>query len=69
MIEGRVIAVCRDYCQLFEGLRARIGELHVTLESVDTACGTPDRYLSKIVSPLPIKTLGRTSLGLVLTAL
>ncbi len=68
----RVIAtVCsRDgYAGLMAALLARMLELDTTCESVDEVAGLPDRYVSKLFAPVPIKGIGRKSLGPLLRAL
>jgi hypothetical protein len=68
--EPRVIAEgIKSYSDLVSALRLRIRQLNCTLEAVDSACGYPDRYCSKLIGPLQIRSLGKSSLGLILSAL
>lgn len=69
MIEGRHIGTARDYDQLHELLRARVDELAVTYESVDAVAGLPSRYTAKLLAPVPMKAIGKTSMGPLLGAL
>ena len=67
----KVLAECRSYDELVAALRARIGELNVTCESVDELAGLPTRYVSKLLAPTrrPIRQFGRASLGPLLQCL
>jgi hypothetical protein len=64
-----VIAECRSYDELVRGLRARIAELNVRCEDIDDAAGLPSRYCAKLVAPIPVRSVGRTSLSLLLRVL
>ncbi len=59
----RVIAEVRDYQQLISALRARVVELGAAGETLDDVAGLPLRYTMKLLAPMPLKTLGRTSMG------
>lgn len=65
----RVIATVHDYGQLVGALRARVAELGVSYETVDHVSGLSNTHTSKLLALVPVKRLGRTSLGLVLGAL
>src|SRR5262249_40908533 len=66
----RVIAEnIRTYGELVAAFRARLVELGTTMEMVDEVAGLPLRYSNKIFAPVPIKTLGKVSLGPILGAL
>lgn len=65
----RIIATVRDYDGLVAALRARVAELNIAGETVDRIAGLPDRYTSKLFAPIPIKGMGRVSLGPMLGAL
>src|SRR5262245_29579627 len=65
----RLLAEVRDYAQLVQALRARIDELGVAGETIDDVAGLPTRYTTKLLAPIPIKSLGRVSLGPLLGAL
>jgi hypothetical protein len=69
MTDARIIAECRDYAQLIAALRSWIGELGTAGETVDDVAGLPLRYTMKLLAPVPVKGLGRTSLGPLLGAL
>lgn len=66
---GRIIGEARDYSQLLDALRKWIAELETTMETIDEVAGLPTRYVSKLLAPVPIKGIGRTSLGPILGAL
>lgn len=65
----RIIAQVRDYDQLIAALRARVAELDVAGETVDHVAGIPLRYTMKLLAPVPVKSLGRSSMGPLLGAL
>jgi hypothetical protein len=67
--EHKQLAICRSYQELITALRARVVELGTTGESVDDVAGLPQRYTAKLLAPIPIKTLGKISLGPLLGAL
>jgi hypothetical protein len=60
----------REYDGLMAGLRERADFLNVTRAQLDEAMKTlPDGYASKLLCPVPIRALGRISLGPMLHAL
>jgi hypothetical protein len=63
MTEHRQLAVCRSYAELIAVLRARVAELGASGETVDDVAGLPLRYTMKLLTPIPVKALGRTSMG------
>lgn len=65
----RRLATVRDYDQLHRAVRERVDELGVSRETIDRVSGLPDGYASKLLAPVPIKGLGRQSLGPMLQAL
>jgi cell division protein FtsB len=68
--DRRVLAVISTYDDLIAALRARSDELKLTRLGLDRAMKTlPDGYASKLLGEIPIRTLGRVSLGPVLGAL
>lgn len=69
MIENRHIGTARDYDELHALLRARVDELGVTFEGVDAVAGLPQRYTAKLLAPIPMKAIGKTSMGPLLGAL
>jgi hypothetical protein len=68
MTDG-IIAEARDYGQLIDALRSRLDSLNTTMEVVDDVAGLPLRYSSKIFAPVPVKSVGKVSLGPILGAL
>lgn len=69
MTADRVIAIVHDYDGLVAALRARVAEFGVSAETIDDLAGIATRYTSKLLAPIPIKGLGRVSLGPMLGAL
>jgi hypothetical protein len=73
MAEGderpRVIADVSSYEQMLDALRARVTALQVNGQIFDEYCGLPRGYLSKLVGANPVRRLGMTSFGPVVSAL
>lgn len=69
MTEPRTIATIIDYDGLHSAIRARADEIGITREQIDLAAEWPSGYASKILAPVPFKTLGRQSLGPMLAIL
>jgi hypothetical protein len=65
----RVIGIARNYSELLDALKRRTAELGVTMELVDEIAGLPARYVAKLFAPIPVKSVGKTSLGPLLGAL
>jgi hypothetical protein len=66
----RHIAVVRDYDALIAAFRERADEIMLTRVQLDEAMKTlPDGYAAKLLAPVPVKGLGRISLGPMLQAL
>jgi hypothetical protein len=65
----RRLAVVRSYDELHAVMRARVEELQVTRESIDNVTGLQSGYAGKLLAPIPIKSLGRTSMGPMLEVL
>lgn len=61
----RLIATVRTYGELIAVMRARADELKITRETIDAA-GLQDGYSAKLLAPIPIKSAGPTSLGVLL---
>jgi hypothetical protein len=59
----------RDYAQLIRAIRSWIAELGTAGETIDDVAGLPLRYTMKLLAPVPVKGIGRTSLGPLLGAL
>lgn len=51
----RTLATVRRYKDLMAVLRARVDELEITRETIDTEGNLPPRYSQKLLSPVPIK--------------
>ena len=47
----------------------RVRELDVTLETIDSVAGFHSNYSGKLLAPVPMRTLGRLSLGALLQTL
>lgn len=69
MTEPRQIAVVRSYDELIAALRARASELAISRETIDAVSGLQSGYSGKLLAAVPIKGLGKTSLGPMLGAL
>lgn len=69
MTDERRIAIVTDYVGLMAVLRSRADELGVTRETIDEVSGMQSGYASKLLAPVPIRSLGPTSLGPMLGAL
>lgn len=63
------LGTARNYQELHALIRARVGSLGVTFETVDAIAGLPSRYATKLLSPVPMKAIGKISLGPLLGAL
>jgi len=66
---AQALAEVGAYDDLVAALRARAEALNVSRETLDEVAGLPSRYSSKLLSPNPIRSLGRVSLGAMLGAL
>ena len=65
----RQLAIVNDYDGLIQALRARCAELAVTHEIIDDVSGMQAGYSSKLLAPVPIRQLGKISLGPMLQCL
>jgi hypothetical protein len=65
----RRLAVVHDYAGLMDALRERIRELKITLETADSISGLQSGYTAKLLTPVPLRAIGRVSLGPLLTCL
>src|SRR5262245_10288828 len=68
------IVIARNYDELRAALEDRVLQLNTTFEAVDAvafdgAMGRPMRYTQKLLGQVPVKSLGRISLGPLLGAL
>jgi hypothetical protein len=68
MRQPRRIAVVSDMEGLHAAVRKWVDELQVSRETIDAVSGLQSGYSGKLLSPVPGKTFGRTSLGLILGA-
>lgn len=62
--EPRQLGVVRTYDDLHRLLRERAESLNVSRNVLDDASGLPTGYASKLLSPRPLKHIGRLSMGL-----
>ena len=69
MTDERRIAICTSYDELIAALRARADELKVTREGLDAVSGLQAGYSAKLLAPVPMRSLGKVSLGPMLQAL
>jgi len=65
----RQIAVVRTHDELHAALRARADQLGWTRTALDDLSGLANTHVSKLLAPVPIKRLGRSSLGPLLGAM
>jgi hypothetical protein len=69
-IDGcKIIGRASDYSGLVSALRERSAELGVTRENLDALSGVQSGYSAKLLSAVPMKSLGRVSLGPILQSL
>src|SRR6516225_12253986 len=69
MPEPRVVAVCRNYQQLIEAMRAWfVRDLNLPYSSVDGLAGLPDGYAGKLFAPIAFARVGSKTLGPLLAA-
>ena len=69
MTEPRQIATVTTYPGLVAALRTRVEELSASGETLDEVSGLPAGYVSKLLSPNPVRRVGMKSLGPLLGAL
>ena len=62
----REIAVVQSYDELIRALRKRADELKITRETIDAVTGLQGGYSAKLLASVPIRMLGRVSLGPIL---
>jgi hypothetical protein len=67
--EARELASISDYAGLHAALRARSNYLGISRATLDDIGGLQDGYSSKLLAPVPIRTIGPRMLGLLLGAL
>ena len=68
-MELRMIATASHYAGLLDVIRARVAELGITHETLDTIAGLPAGYASKLLCNPPKRRLGPTTMFNVLEAL
>lgn len=67
---GAQVGIARSYDELIDALRARAEQLRISRSSLDEIMKTlPDGYASKLLGPVPVRSLGRVSLGPMIAAL
>jgi hypothetical protein len=59
----RIIGEAQTYDELIQLFRMRCDELGVAMERLDEIAGLPSRYVSKLLAPVPVRNIGRVSLG------
>jgi hypothetical protein len=69
MIEPRQIATVRTMDELHEVLRRRADELKMSRATIDAISGLQSGYAAKLLAPVPIKMVGKVSLGPMLETL
>jgi len=65
----QVIGMGTSHAEMIEALVGWMQEIGTTFSALDDLTGLPDRYVSKIMAPRPIKSLSRTSMGPIFEAL
>ena len=68
-IDGKIIGRATDYDSLVALLRQRFDSLQTTFEALDHASGLHSNYSNKLLGSVPVKSLGRVSLGPILQSL
>jgi hypothetical protein len=63
------LATIRDMDSLQAALRERANSLMLKFDSIDEQSKFPERYTGKLLAPVPLKTVGRQSLGPLLACL
>ena len=69
MNELREIARVNEYAGFMRVLRDRADALKMTRANLDDVAGTQQGYCSKILAPVPMRTIGPVSFGALLQAL
>jgi hypothetical protein len=64
-----ILAEVSDYDGLIAALRARADELKITRLGLDAVSGLESGYSAKLLSSVPVRQLGRVSLGPILGAM
>jgi hypothetical protein len=65
----RILATVVDYAGLVAALRSWVHELGTTFECIDHVAGLPTRYCAKLLGPVPVRGLNKTSMGPLLATL
>lgn len=65
----RTLATVRNYHDLVAVLRARADEMRVSRETIDSAAKLQKGYSAKMLSSTPVKGVGQSSLGPLLSML
>jgi hypothetical protein len=69
MLDERALATVTDYDGMITAIRARMRELGVTNETIDSITGLQSGYVGKLLAPSRIKNLGPMSFGVMLQSL
>ncbi len=71
MSEAGKLGEITDYPSMMRVLRERANELHINRSDPDTATitGLPEKYLTKLLGPRPVRRIGMKSMGAVLGGL
>ena len=69
MTEPRIIATFSEYNGFIDGLRARVAELNVSGQTLDSVAGLPVGYAQKVLGPRQVRRIGLQSFGDLLGAL
>ena len=69
MLDERRLGEICDYDGLIAAIRARMRELGVTNETIDSITGLQSGYVGKLLAPSRIKNLGSMSFGVMLQSL
>jgi hypothetical protein len=67
--EPRIIAEFSEYGGFIDGLRARVAELDVSGQTLDSVAGLPVGYAQKLLGPRQVRRIGLQSMGDLLGAL
>lgn len=66
MSTPKIIGKARSYREFTNTLRAFFEEQQITRETLNDHCGMTGNYASKLLTPIPMKMMGETSLTLLL---
>jgi len=69
MTDAPPLAIVRTYAELHAVLRQRAADMKASRNAIDEVAGLTSGYASKLLAPMPMKTLGRTTFALMLQTL